>query len=114
MPLRPVAADGLPPTLLHFQKGNDSRPENEDEKQGGQNGPARPRGKIAEHVEGRNIICQAGEEVVEHKLIVPVHWRKTRSYGFNQRSHAAAQRPLDHDDVPGMKPVQKTVLQLRR
>src|SRR5687767_7233310 len=87
MPLRSVAADGLAPALLHLEERDDRRPEPPDEKQGGEDGRSRPRRLVAEHVEDRDLIGQAGEQVIEHQ-------RRSLSAGWNCPLMASTSGPM--------------------
>src|SRR6476469_327152 len=98
MALRTVAADRLSTTLLELEQGNDRRPEHPDEYESGQDRAARPYRLIAEDVEYREIVGEAGEHVVKHSIVL-VGRPKTRLHRLYDRAHAAAERSFDHNDV---------------
>jgi hypothetical protein len=62
-----VGADRLAPPLLHLEQRDDARPEQEDEDEGGEDGKPRARRLIAEDVEERDFVGEAGQQKEKHQ-----------------------------------------------
>ena len=71
---------------------------------------AGPRRLIAEHVERREFVGQAGQQIIEHQSDCPCRrLDKRASDGLDQRPHAAAERALDHHHIAGPEPAEQRV-----
>ena len=99
MRLRAILADRLALALAQAQQGNHRRAEQKNEQQRrhrGAGGPERDVAKQVERLEMRAVFRKQGE----HRLFSVLGWRRQpRADRLDHRSHAAAERTFDADNV---------------